>query len=51
VEAILEGDLGDDLRPPVVGVQFLKRAVDVAPADAAGAEDLVQPLDDVGGFD
>jgi hypothetical protein len=45
-EAILEGDLGDDLRPPVVGVQLLERAVGIAPADAAGAEDLVQPLDD-----
>ena len=53
-EAVLEGNLGDDLRSPVVGVQLLEWAVGIAPADAAGAEDLVQPLDDgwrLGGLD
>jgi hypothetical protein len=45
-EVELGGDLGDNLRPAVVGVQLLERAVGIPPADAAGAEDLVQPLDD-----
>jgi hypothetical protein len=45
-EAVLEGDLGDDLHAPVVGVKFPERAVGVSPADATRAEDLVEPLDD-----
>ena len=45
-EAVLEGNLGDDLRSPVVGVHLLGRAVGIAPADAAGAEDLVESPDD-----
>jgi hypothetical protein len=46
VEPVLEGDPGDGLHPLVVRVKFLERAVGVGPADAAGAEDLVQSLDD-----
>ena len=30
----------------MVGVQLLELAADVVPADAAGAKNLVQPLDD-----
>jgi hypothetical protein len=40
----LESDLGDDPCPAVVRVQLLERAVGIAPADAAEAEDLVEPL-------
>jgi len=46
IEAVLEGDFGDDLRSSVVGVQFLEPAMDIPPADAAEAEDSVQSLDD-----
>ena len=45
-EAVLKSDLGDDFHAPAVGLHLVKRAVDVPPANAAGAEDLVQPLDD-----
>jgi hypothetical protein len=39
-EAVLEGDPDDNLRPPVVGVQFLERSMRVAQAGAAGVEDV-----------
>jgi hypothetical protein len=50
-EAVLEGDLGDGLHPPVVRVQFLERTVGAAPTDAAEADDLAESLDDEGGAD
>jgi hypothetical protein len=39
------------LGAPVVRADLLERRVDVAPADAAATEDLVEPLDDEGSFD
>jgi hypothetical protein len=53
-EPVLEGDLDDGLHPPVVAVQPLERAVGITPADATGAEGLVEPVDDgwrLGGLD
>jgi hypothetical protein len=51
VVAVLQRHLGDDLRAPVVHVDLFKRAMGITPADAAGSEDLVEPLDDESGLD
>ena len=46
-EPVLERNFGDDLLPPVSGIEYLEWGVDVSPPDTARSEDLVQPLYDV----